>query len=702
MDIRIKTLTLHNFKGLRDASFDFGGGNARIEGDNGRGKSTVFDAFVWLLFGKDHAGQDWTNFDLKPIDPATREPIHNLDHWVEAVLAVDGVDTRLRRVVLEDWVKPRGQAEKVLQGHKQLFFIDGVDTGTKNAYDAAIHQWIDERLFKLLTNPLFFIDDRYTKWQDRRKAIVTLVGEADRVALAGRFADLLAEMKGEQMETFRKRIAAAKRENRKRLEESTASAAAFKKALPEVPAEDADAAALEASVISERDEKIAGIRQKISDIDAKIASATDAAADRRKAVDEKNREILNYRIKMGDFIAAGLKAAQEQNKAREQAVSEASAEADRLEREIEDLRRGADKDRQAVEDYGVAHYDDAARLRELGDRYEKERSRVFQFDGQDVCPSCGRPYPEEQIAEERESKAAQFVAERKAAMEKIAAEAQKLKDSIAKTDGWIEERKAAAASKDEKADACQVALTQAREALLDAGSAPAVDLAEEERKIRSSAEFLKMAETERKMVAVLNGMAAGADDGSLRELMAERRKLEADIQIAGNEADEKLEPVRARKAIAGERDRILGLISEAETAAAGFADEVARLERLEDRAAEYVKAEIDSMDEAISSLFRVARWKMFSTTIDGGLQDMCEVTSPDGVPYRSMNDAQKILCGMDVIRVFSEAYDCSAPIFIDTAESITRTDFGTASQVIRLVVTPGADTLNTVAEGPAR
>ena len=93
MDIRIKTITLHNFKGIRDAAFDFGGKNARIEGENGRGKSTVFDAFVWLLFGKDHAGQNWTNFDLKPIDPETREPIHGLEHWVEAVLSVDGNDT---------------------------------------------------------------------------------------------------------------------------------------------------------------------------------------------------------------------------------------------------------------------------------------------------------------------------------------------------------------------------------------------------------------------------------------------------------------------------------------------------------------------------------------------------------------------------------------------------------------------------------
>ena len=91
----------------------------------------------------------------------------------------------------------------------------------------------------------------------------------------------------------------------------------------------------------------------------------------------------------------------------------------------------------------------------------------------------------------------------------------------------------------------------------------------------------------------------------------------------------------------------------------------------------YVKAEIDSQEGAINELFRVARWKMFDRTIDGGIVEMCEVTSEEGVPFRSMNDAKKILCGLDVIRVFSERYDCLAPIFVDNAESITKKTFDT-------------------------
>ena len=99
MEIKINTLRLRNFKGVRDAEYRFNGRNARIEGANGTGKSTVFDAFTWLLFGKDHRDQTPDTFEIKTIDPATGMPTPRLEHWVEAELLVDGMPNTPSRLV---------------------------------------------------------------------------------------------------------------------------------------------------------------------------------------------------------------------------------------------------------------------------------------------------------------------------------------------------------------------------------------------------------------------------------------------------------------------------------------------------------------------------------------------------------------------------------------------------------------------------
>ena len=50
--IKLKKLILENFKGIKELKIDFSN-VTNIFGDNGVGKTTIFDAFTWLMFGKD-------------------------------------------------------------------------------------------------------------------------------------------------------------------------------------------------------------------------------------------------------------------------------------------------------------------------------------------------------------------------------------------------------------------------------------------------------------------------------------------------------------------------------------------------------------------------------------------------------------------------------------------------------------------------
>lgn len=118
--IIIKQLSLLNFKGVRDLTIDFDAVSTNIYGRNGLGKTTIFDAFTWLLFGKD--SQDRKKFDLKTLDSAGCI-IPQIPHEVSAMLSINGEDVRLTRRFTEKWVKRAGQTVPVFTGNEEERFL---------------------------------------------------------------------------------------------------------------------------------------------------------------------------------------------------------------------------------------------------------------------------------------------------------------------------------------------------------------------------------------------------------------------------------------------------------------------------------------------------------------------------------------------------------------------------------------------------
>lgn len=126
--MRINTLHIENFQGIRDATFDLGGHSASIYGDNGTGKTTVFNAITWLLFDRASTG-------AKNFTPKTRGPggdLHHLEHMAEAQFIMDdGRLVQLRKVFHENYKKKRGAATAEFDGHSIDFYIDGVPVKEK-------------------------------------------------------------------------------------------------------------------------------------------------------------------------------------------------------------------------------------------------------------------------------------------------------------------------------------------------------------------------------------------------------------------------------------------------------------------------------------------------------------------------------------------------------------------------------------------
>src|SRR5690625_1293261 len=262
--IKLLNMKLVNFKGIKGLEINFNGIDTNIYGENAAGKTTIFDAFVWLLFNKDSQNNSTNRMGIKTLDSAGNV-IHKLDHEVEATLSVDDKNTTLKKVYKEIWTRQRGANTESFSGHTTDHFIDGVPS-KKKEYDEFIQSIVDEDVFQLLTNPSYF--NEVLHWQDRRELLLEIAGDITDVDVIDSnkdLAKLLAVLEGRSIEDHRKVIAAKRKEINDQLEEIPTRIDEINRDLPDVSKLNEET--LKASIekltkdIEEKENEIQKIRQ---------------------------------------------------------------------------------------------------------------------------------------------------------------------------------------------------------------------------------------------------------------------------------------------------------------------------------------------------------------------------------------------------------------------------------------------------------
>lgn len=174
--MKLATLTLNNFKAVRNETIHFDGKDVDMFGPNGAGKTTKgADALLWLLFGKDIFGR--SDYNIKTTDE-NGEAFHNLDHSVEGTFVMaNGEITTLKRTYREVWPKlVRGAKSESFTGHETECAIDGVGC-LVGAYNTYIRELCPVDKFMTLTNASYFMDDNQMDWKQRRNLLFSLVGD---------------------------------------------------------------------------------------------------------------------------------------------------------------------------------------------------------------------------------------------------------------------------------------------------------------------------------------------------------------------------------------------------------------------------------------------------------------------------------------------------------------------------------------------
>jgi hypothetical protein len=127
-----------------------------------------------------------------------------------------------------------------------------------------------------------------------------------------------------------------------------------------------------------------------------------------------------------------------------------------------------------------------------------------------------------------------------------------------------------------------------------------------------------------------------------------------------------------------------------EELARNLSQTIAECDMIEYELSSFKKAKISIVEDRVSSLFEIVRWKMYEPNLtNDGEKEICQAVI-DGIPYEQTNTAMKINAGVDIVNGISKALGINCPLFVDNAESVTNIR-STQSQLITLTVVEGQE-----------
>lgn len=549
--------------------------------------------------------------------------LHNVVVKVEAVVEIDGAQHVLCRTMQEKWTTPNGTELPRFTGNETKLYIDGLAVKA-NQFDAFVKENINSELFKLTSNPRYFPT---LHWKEQRRILMELVGNIsndDVLAADASLEPLRNELASRKAEDCKKLWQQQQKAAVKDLEKTVLLINENRKHLPQIENEADVKAELEAQrlVLMKPLEK--AMQEK-----ADILSGTAISKKQAEAkVLEAKLDVI--RAEQREKIAAVRKPFDEQIAA--------------LEAEAKTAAETVKPYRQTVVNLDNAIRENEEKLKVLQDSWQAVDAEEFN----DVCPCCHRPYPPEQIADQR----AVFNRSKAERLEKIEADGNALFDKN-------EENKA-----------------QRDAAMKEVQRLSKLDLEMPDKR----SEIMKQRE---EAVQALPPMENRQDwfeaSEDLKRINHEIEELHIDVKLKLMDAEKAIES--AQKPI-GDIDVRLAEIKAAEATRALITDYTKQQQTLREQHDELalklslikkfdeIKAVMTT--EKVKAILPGMDFKLFNyNNTNEGYTETCELVK-DGKPYANLSNGEKIAVGCELIAAISKHYGVSNPVWIDNAEATTK------------------------------
>lgn len=641
--IKLECLTLNNFKGIRYLTLDFTNAETWIYGENGTGKTTVCDAFSWLLFGKDSKGRSDSNFNIKTLDESGK-PILKIEHYVSGLLSVDGKSVKLQRRYVEKWVKPRGTTEETLKNHQTEFYVNDVKLATKQEYDSTVASILPEDVSRMITNPFYFTSLNPDVQKSMLLDMAGDVTDEDVAGLKPEYVELLAQLSGKSLAQYSKEIAARKKAIKDELVVIPSNIETANRLKPE----EEDWVALDAELTEKRTKK--------AELEASLS-------DKSKLVEEEYKRKANIQKAIGEKRISLTKKENELRATADKGRNDVSLKIRDMEYKLKLHEGDLVRKRNEISSYDAQIQRMNTELDTLRGQYRQISQEQLTYpEGAFVCPTCHRQLEADDIAAKQHEMEANFNQSKSARLQANSTKGKGIKATLEET-------------KKKREDA--LAKVAELEAMIEQIKA---DIEAQKASMPESVDVRQLIESDADCIAIRNEIAELENQLTMEAKPVDTTDLKDGIKVLDSAISELVKRLAKREAI--ERaDKEIATLEEKRIA---NNQALADLEKTEFVMLDFQKAKDNELMKRINGMFQIVSFSFVNEQLNGGEKLTC-VCTIDGVPYPDLNDAKKLNAGLDIINAMCKVKGISAPIFIDNRERVNKI-IPTISQIINLVV----------------
>lgn len=638
----LKGIAISNFKGIKALEVNFNGEKTTITGKNGAGKSTIYNAYLWCLFGKN---QDGTTMSVQPRD-TDNNIIHKLDNEVQVTLLVNGEEIKIKRVQREDWQVPKGKTEEVFKGNLVERFYNDVPCSVRE-FQEKLDAICSTEDWYLLSSISAFMS---IKQEDRRKKLIAIADDTKE-------AELL-----EQYPRVKQAIAEGKTVD-EYLKQTKYSIKKMQDELDMIPARIDQ----QSKLIIEKDFNVLDMQaQKVNkEIDELDKSMLGIDRSEEKKQLQKNLESIQN--DMNDIVSKCQQDKIRKENELKRRITTIEEDIKTANEEISSLEK-----KKATYEAESKVYDTA--FKEYQSDWMEKNKEEFDEEITKVCHFCGTELPLSKIAEMQDKALKEFNKQKVDELNKILKKAQDAKNEKNESEDKVKDCETKIAEKNTTINQLE---KEGKAKNTELNSLASVDeMVAEDR----SYQALKAQEKEVK--AKIDACTNADNEDKLNELRLKREELREKALEINTQLNQKKVNEMCQQ-----------LINELEEKSREYSNAISQYTGIEQEIKDYKKAMITATEENVSKYFEMVRWKMYEPNISNdGEKEVCQAII-DGKEYSEQNTATKVNAGIDIINGLSKALGISVPLFVDNTECVNEV-LEIPSQMVLLQVSRDLLTIN--------